>query len=99
MIGVARVTSILASSLSSVTVRGAEIVFASASLLMKERTAFTPSALRNPTAGDKPLAVLKPTPPLPMIELSTVAVLEEGVVVIVRPPGKVVVVGWPGMDV
>ena len=61
MIGVARVTSILAVSLSSVTVRGVEIVFASASLLMKESTALTPSALRKPVAGVKPLSVLKPS--------------------------------------
>src|SRR5437870_5720943 len=91
IIGFARVTSILAVSLSRVTVRGAEIVLASASLLIKESTAFRPSALRNPIAGDNPLAVLKPSPPEPppIIEFKMVAVLELAVVVMVRPPGNV----------
>src|SRR5262245_17364851 len=99
MIGLARVTSILAVSLSSVTVRGAEMVLASASLLMNESTAFTPSALRNPIAGDNPLAVLQPRPPPPITEFNKVAVVELDVVVTVRPPGSVVVVESPGMDV
>ena len=87
--------------MSNVTVRGVEIVFASASLLIKERTAFTPSAFRKPTAGVRPLAVLKARPPdpPPMMESRTVVVDEDGVVVITRPPGKVVVVGWPGIVV
>ena len=50
-------------------------------------------------AGDKPLAVLKPNPPPPISDCSTVAVLELGVVVIWRPPGSVVVVGVPGIAV
>src|SRR5205807_6978952 len=71
------------------------------SLLIKESTAFRPSALRNPIAGDKPLAVLKPSPPEPppIIEFKMVAVLELAVVVIVRPPGNVVVVLSPGIEV
>src|SRR5690348_6037936 len=57
MIGVARVTERVAGSLSNVTVRGAEITRASEFKLMKENTAFTPSASRNAVAGLKPLAV------------------------------------------
>src|SRR2546430_8646026 len=57
MMGEARVTSILAGSLSSVTVRGAEITLASAFLFRKENTAATPSASRKAVAGLKPLAV------------------------------------------
>src|SRR4051794_14799389 len=57
MIGEARVTSIRADSLSSVTVRGAEITLASALELRNDRTAFTPSASRKAVAGLNPLAV------------------------------------------
>src|SRR5216117_1985908 len=88
MMGVARVTSIFASSLSSVTVRGAEIVLASASLFRNDRTAFTPSAFRKPVAGDKPLTVLKPRPPPPIIESRTVAVVEPGVAPLGLPLGN-----------
>src|SRR4051812_14906404 len=72
MIGEARVTSILAGSLSSVTVRGAEITLASAYLFRKETTARRPSALRKKVSGLKPPAVVAPRPPPPMTELRTV---------------------------
>src|SRR5437868_13161360 len=59
MMGEARVTSMRAGSLSSVTVRGAEITLASEFLFKKENTALTPSASRNAVAGLKPRAVSK----------------------------------------
>src|SRR3954447_25022051 len=57
MMGEARVTSILANSLSRVTVRGAEMTLASEYLFRKDTTALTPSASRNAVAGLNPLAV------------------------------------------
>src|SRR5436309_15113093 len=97
MMGVARVTSIFAVSLSSVTVRGAEIVLASASLLRKESTALTPSALRKPVAGVKPVSVLNPKPPPPIKEVSVVVTLDSGVEPVGRPLGVVVVGAVPGV--
>src|ERR1035441_9979812 len=93
-------TSIREVSLSRVTVRGEEIIFVSAYVLRKDKTAFTPSAFRKKVLGLRPRAVSAENPPLPSIELRTVLAEELGLVVelTVRPPGKVVVVvvGVPG---
>src|SRR5438093_13767462 len=99
MMGTARVTERWAGSLSSVTVRGEAMTLAVASWFMKERTAWTPSALRKPTPGVNPLAPFHERPPPPRKVWSTLAELELGWVVIVRPLGKVVVVAAPGVVV
>src|SRR5204862_7614164 len=57
MMGEARVTAIREGSLSSVTVRGAEITLAVAFSFRNENTALTPSASRKAVAGLKPCAV------------------------------------------
>src|SRR5579864_3561286 len=72
MMGEARVTSILAGSLSSVTVRGAEITLASAYLFRNDTTARKPSAFRKKVDGLKPPAVVAPRPPAPITEFRTV---------------------------
>src|ERR1035441_7425244 len=89
-------TSIREVSLSRVTVRGEEIIFVSAYVLRKDKTAFTPSAFRKKVLGLRPRAVSIESPPLPSIELRTVLAEELGLVVTVPPPGKVLVVGVPG---
>src|SRR5438132_389338 len=96
MMGEARVTSILAVSLSSVTVRGAEITLASACLFRNERAALTPSEFRKNVGGQTPRAVSRERPPLPSRVFSVV--LEAGVVVTVRPP-IVLSSGVPGVTV
>src|SRR5215470_5659753 len=99
MIGEARVTSILAVSLSKVTVLGVEITFASAYLFKNESTAFTPSAFKKKVPGVKPWPVAAPRPPAPMIEFKTVLTLESAVELTVRPLGRVALVVAPGMVV
>src|ERR1035441_2455760 len=86
-------TSIREVSLSRVTVRGEEIIFVSAYVLRKDKTAFTPSAFRKKVLGLRPRAVSIESPPLPSIELRTVLAEELGLVVTVPPPGKVVQAG------
>src|SRR5947209_5370104 len=98
MMGEARVTSILAVSLSSVTVRGDEITLASACLFRNERVALRPSEFRKNVGGQRPLAVSSERPPLPS-RVSNV-VVEAGAVGIVRLPivsftGVPGVVVWP----
>src|ERR1043165_5914846 len=98
MMGEARVTSILAVSLSSVTVRGAEMTFASACLFKNDRVALTPSELRKNVGGQTPRAVSIERPPLPRTVSSTVS--DFGVIVGPAPPlGKVVGTGVPGVVV
>src|ERR1035437_587497 len=102
-------TSITEVSLSRVTVRGEEITFVSAYVLRNDKTAFTPSAFRKKVLGERPRAVSMESPPDPPPNTEFRRVLaveldsEEGVVevVIVRPPGNVVVVveGVPGVVV
>src|SRR5262245_55067936 len=99
MIGEARVTSILAVSLSRVTARGVEITLASAYLFRNESTAFTPSAFKKKVAGVPPTPVAAPIPPAPIREFKTVLTVESEVVVTVRPLGSVVVVVLPGIVV
>src|SRR5260370_41559493 len=62
---VARVNSKCAISLSRVTAGGEEMTLVEASWLMKESRAFTPSALRKPMLGVRPLAVLRDRPLTP----------------------------------
>src|SRR2546426_11618832 len=52
-------TSMVAASLSRVTVRGAEMTLVSLYVFKKESVAVRPSASRNAVAGLKPLAVSK----------------------------------------
>src|ERR1039458_6730578 len=88
---------------SSETVRGKAMDLVSASELRKERTAETPSALRNAVAGLKPLAVLSEMPPawlgLPATVVTKLLLLPttlvRGLPLEVRPPGAVEVAVVP----
>src|SRR5665213_3574503 len=105
--GNARVTEMVACSLSSVTMRGVETTCASEDWFRNERVALTPSAFRNPIDGVIPVSVLYMKPPgldeFCGWEASVVAGVEVGVVVVemTLPPGRVVVVvtGPPPMVV
>src|ERR1035441_5571221 len=93
MIGKLRVTEMVAVSLSSVTTRGVETTCASEDEFRNERTALTPSAVRKPVLGIKPTEVLAATPPLPMLLINELTVLDPVVVparLVVAPLGVVV---------
>src|ERR1700744_3054154 len=78
--GTWRETSRCAGSLSSVTMRGVDMICASEEEFRNEITAFTPSALRKPVNEINREAVLAPTPPLPWIRFSTVSAVDPPVV-------------------
>src|ERR1035437_2781562 len=99
-------TSIVAVSLSRVTVRGEEMTFVSAYVLRNDKTAFTPSAFRKKVLGLRPRAVSMESPPAPPPNtefrrlLAVELVVDPGVELEVTVPSPcrvvVVVVGVPG---
>src|ERR1700685_2574162 len=91
MIGKARVTEMVAISLSKVTTRGVETTCASEDVFKNESTALTPSALRKPVPN--PCDVLATTAGVAKTPLTKPG--EPGVVT-VAPPEPTVVVGGVG---